>query len=113
MNLYTAKPIVVEAMQVTGEPEMDRELDAWLRKELTWFDANVWQWPENGFGRDDEIWVIMTERRMSQAMTGDWIVKIGEKDWQTCRDDEFRARYNSMNAVERGAYYATDHNLVG
>ena len=97
-GLYTQRPIVIEAMQVTGEPEMDREISSWLSKSLTHLSAEDWSFPVNSFHFDDihQLWQLSTSRRLFHAAIGDWIVKTGEADWATYTNDEFTARFQPL-----------------
>jgi len=80
---YRKKPIVVEAVQWTGENV--REIHYFAKKALTW-----------GGNPGNEYIVIPTLEGDMMAMPGDWIIRGIKGELYPCKPDIFAATYEPV-----------------
>jgi len=82
MGKYRKKPVVIEAVQWTGE------------------NADVvaeFFGQEDTFGLNDGIWNIMTLEGTMAASPGDWIIKGVAGEFYPCKPDIFEQTYESVD----------------
>ena len=79
MGFYRKKPVVIEAIQFTGQN--DTEIADFVRAE--------------GYDPDDTrpSWMIRTSEGTMRADVGDWIIKGVKGEFYPCKPDIFEATY--------------------
>lgn len=89
MATYRKKPVVIEAIQITGDN--DDELLAWLNKHEVPFQMV-----------GDHTMVIRTLEGDLRADPGDWIIKGVKGEFYPCKPDIFALTYEEeQDATER------------
>jgi hypothetical protein len=78
---YRKKPIVIEAMQLTGE-------------DWTW--RTILNWVPEAFERQDGI-IIPTLEGDHLAQPGDWIIRGVAGEFYPCKPDIFEATYEAAS----------------
>ena len=79
---YRKKPVVIQAMQVTDDPDDNDALAEWLGEEA-WLD-------------DDNDYRIDTLEGTMTARTGDWIIKGVQGEFYLCKPEIFAATYDEV-----------------
>lgn len=84
MSMYRKKPVVIEAMQFSPDPDGNDALDEWLG-ELAWYDDDAQQY------------VIDTLEGSMRASVGDWIIRGVQGEFYPCKQDIFEATYELVS----------------
>lgn len=85
MNRYRKKPVVIEAIQRTGDN--DTEIVEWAYG--GWSDSRMWQ-------HQDGSLVIPTLEGDHKAGVGDWIIKGVKGEFYPCKNDVFVISYEAV-----------------
>lgn len=96
---YRKKPVVIEAVQWTGENL--REVLAFTGKHPRfheWFrDFDAYS---EHVAKDRNVFKILTLEGTMEASPGDWIIKGVAGEFYPCRPDIFAATYEKVEAEE-------------
>lgn len=85
MGYYRKKPVVIEAMQFTGEPS--DELELWLG-----------DWFESWIPSREQLVIRTLESNEHTASAGDWIIKGVQGEFYACKPQIFAATYEPVDA---------------
>jgi hypothetical protein len=77
MPMFRKKPVVIEAIQYTGNNY--KEVAEFMQRTVTWFEG--------------ESLEIKTLEGVMTAGIGDWIIKGIKGEFYPCKDDIFRRTY--------------------
>lgn len=85
MKKYRKRPVVIEAVQFTGEDRA--ELETWMgNQSFNWFfDGHEWA-----------SFNIATLEGVMEASKGDWIIKGVQGEFYPCRNDIFEQTYEAV-----------------
>lgn len=86
---FQKKPVVIQAVQVTGTPDNTRELIDWAKGSIT----PIFLDDRPHYGKC--ISVNTTEGAM-WAVKGDWIIKGVKGEFYPCKPDVFEATYTEV-----------------
>lgn len=84
---YQKKPVIIQAIQVTGTPENNREIIEWAKGSHT--PAFLDNHPDRG-----QCLSINTTEGTMWASVGDWIIKGVGGEFYPCKPDIFEATYS-------------------
>jgi hypothetical protein len=86
MPFFRKRPVVVEAVQWTGNIE---EIKEFIPKDLYFFGPNV------GKSINNQNWTISISTLEGDMICniGDWIIKGVKSEFYPCKDDIFKATY--------------------
>ena len=100
---YRKKPVVVDAMQLTGPAAEWHAVYRWVEANTLgsfdmnqlWIDPESFVWPESGISIDarDGRMVIATLEGGHWADPGDWIIRGVKGEFYPCKSDIFEATY--------------------
>lgn len=94
MPQFRKKPVVIEAVQWTGDEA--QHLPEWLpavAKELGEFEEAAYVPPGSIWRKGNELWIGTLEGGM-KASPGDWIIKGVKGEIYPCKPDIFAATYD-------------------
>ena len=104
---YRKKPVVIEAMQLTGPSAAWHAVYRWVESSTLgsfnvnqlWLDPEKFAWPESGVGIDarDGRMVIATLEGGHWADPGDWIIRGIAGEFYPCKPDIFEATYEAVD----------------
>ena len=97
MAQFRKKPVVIEAIQYTGEPESNREIIDWTRSTPTnaFMDTAVRNCsPEYPDGFDYPVLKITTLEGDHTVSPGDWVIRGVAGEHYACKPDIFAATYD-------------------
>lgn len=86
MPLYRKKPVIVEAIQFTGNNTVEI--------------AGLLGWSYSGDGDYSDSIIIETLEGDVTANVGDWVIRGVKGEGYPCRDDIFRLTYAPVDAGE-------------
>lgn len=93
MAKYRKKPLVVEAIQSTGEPQRNREIIDWTRGSKTpaFMDTHP---------TEREMLSINTLEGTHWVTPGDWVIKGIRGEAYPCKPDIFEKTYEPVESEE-------------
>lgn len=104
---YRKKPVVIEAMQLTGSAAEWNAVYHWVETNTLgsfdvnklWFDPESFKWPESGVSIDarDGRMVIATLEGGHWADPGDWIIRGVQGEFYPVKDSIFRETYEAVD----------------
>ena len=110
VKLYRKKPVVIEAIQLTSDPETFSKAFSWIEVfTLGTFDclpiiegAEGATWPESGVSIDprDGRMVIATLEGGHWCNLGDYIIRGVQGEFYPCKPDIFESTYEPIIGVE-------------
>jgi hypothetical protein len=86
MPKFRKKPVVIEAMRATGEPDSNRAIIDWTRGSET--PAYMDTHPDRG-----SCLSINTLEGAHWVASGDWVIKGVKGEFYPCKPDIFEATY--------------------
>lgn len=100
MKLFKKKPVVIEALQLTGD-DQDIVVYKWAEAFVGSFDSESPMVPARGVSVDlgTGFMLIATLEGVMQAKPGDWIIRGVAGEFYPCKDDIFRATYEPVMEV--------------
>lgn len=96
MALFREKPVVIEAFHFSGQDKWERLQEFAPGKELQQFDSGT---EPNGA----DFLIIDTLEGKMKANYGDWVIKGVANEFYPCKDDIFRATYDSVGEEDSDA----------
>lgn len=103
---YYRLPVLVEAIQFTGEMENRNKILAWIGTcggEATFMPARKAWVSEDGLSGYPEMAEhirIITTDSLNRAFVGDWIIRGRYGTFYTCPDEAFRISYKGRHKPE-------------
>ena len=101
MPKYRKKPVVIEAMQLTGEPPV--ECDLVLARIAGWLSAHGSDFHVVGDRRPFGL-SIETLEGVMRADHGDYIIRGVQGEFYPCKPDIFEATYDPVITVNKYKY---------
>ena len=106
---YRKKPVVIEAMQLTGGTAQWHDIYQWIKRntlgsfEFNSIIENGPPYPASGVSIDptDGRLVISTLEGLHWADPGDWIIRGVKGEFYPCKSDIFEATYERVVDDER------------
>lgn len=91
---FRKKPVVIEAVQWDGTPEVASRIVEWSQGDAVVAYPAHYADPQLGPG----MMLIRTFEGNLRASVGDWIIKGVQGEFYPCKPDIFEATYDSVNA---------------
>lgn len=106
-SLYHKKPIVIEAMQLSGSTTDFHAIYQWIETNTLgsfdvnqlWLDPENFMWPASGVSIDarDGRMVISTLEGGHWVDLGDWVIRGIKGEFYPCKPNIFEATYDKEN----------------
>lgn len=87
MARFRKKPVVIEAVQYTGDNAGD----------ILDFSGTAVSWAEGLYGENDEIISVDTLEGEMKVSDGDWIIKGVNGEFYPCKPDIFEKTYQAVD----------------
>ena len=96
---YRKKPVVIEAMQLTGGPAQWNDVYRWIEHNTQGsFDPLAAEVPASGVSIDPATGFVLiaTLEGVMQAKPEDWIIRGVQGEFYPCKPDIFAATYEAV-----------------
>lgn len=95
MGLFRKKPVVIEAIQYTGENL--HEVFEFTGKQPKWAECfEDWKTYEAYVKANRDIFKVFTLEGVMDATPGDWIIRGVKGEYYPCKPDIFSATYEAV-----------------